>query len=132
MGCGSSATAGAKAPSSVPAPTSPSDGPPAEAPPAAAPAAAAPAAAAPAGSSGTSKFGLTQIAKNDEGLKAQPASPKFKMALVQIYVRSAPYGGSDKSSNGHRYDSLAFANGMIFAAARKSSSAHFRSSASKS
>merc|ERR1712054_521075 len=59
------------------------------------------------------KNGLTQIAKDDIGLSPQPADPKFKMALVQIYVRSAPYGGSDKSANGHRYDSLAFANGMI-------------------
>merc|ERR1712113_877311 len=33
--------------------------------------------------------------------------------LAEIYVRSAPYGGSDKSINGHRYDSIPFANGMI-------------------
>ena len=43
----------------------------------------------------------------------QPDNPKFRLALVQIYVRSAPYGGSDKSVNGHRYDSIPFANGMI-------------------
>ena len=43
----------------------------------------------------------------------QPASPKFKTALLEIYVRSAPYGGADKSSNGHRYDSVPFVNGMI-------------------
>merc|ERR1712100_62199 len=27
--------------------------------------------------------------------------------------RSQPYGGSDKSDNGHRYDSIPIANGMI-------------------
>ncbi|CAE7685440.1 MDH2, partial [Symbiodinium pilosum] len=37
----------------------------------------------------------------------------FKTCLVGIYVRSQPFGGSDKSSNGHRYDSIPFANGMI-------------------
>ena len=58
---------------------------------------------------------LTRVAKDDLGLKDQPASPKFKIALAQIYVRDAPYGGADKSSNGHRYDSIPFANGMISA-----------------
>ena len=43
----------------------------------------------------------------------QPASPTFKTALLEVYVRSAPYGGADKSSNGHRYDSVPFVNGMI-------------------
>merc|ERR1711998_439858 len=57
----------------------------------------------------------TRVAKDDTGLKAQPASPKFKICLAEIYVRSAPYGGADKSSNGHRYDSIPFANGMISA-----------------
>merc|ERR1719473_1440239 len=56
---------------------------------------------------------LTKIAKDNLGLLSQPAKPKFKTALVGIYVRSAPFGGSDKSSNGHRYDSIPFANGMI-------------------
>merc|ERR1719310_1098817 len=58
---------------------------------------------------------LTKIAKDDLGLKAQPTSPKFKIALAEIYIRDAPYGGADKSSNGHRYDSIVFANGMISA-----------------
>merc|ERR1719463_67733 len=58
---------------------------------------------------------LTRIAKDDTGLKDQPASPKYKICLAEIYVRSAPYGGADKSSNGHRYDSIPFANGMISA-----------------
>jgi len=53
------------------------------------------------------------VAKDYKGLLAQPAEPKFKGALCQIYVRDAPYGGSDKSNNGHRYDSIPFANGMI-------------------
>jgi len=58
---------------------------------------------------------LTRIAKDDRGLASQPFSPTFKGVLVQIFVRSAPFGGSDKSSNGHRYDSIPFANGMIAA-----------------
>ncbi|CAE8714163.1 unnamed protein product [Polarella glacialis] len=58
---------------------------------------------------------VTVIAKDYNGLNEQPAEPKFKGALCQIYVRSQPYGGSDKSSNGHRYDSIPFANGMISA-----------------
>mmetsp|Transcript_66572 Transcript_66572/g.192833 ORF Transcript_66572/g.192833 Transcript_66572/m.192833 type:complete len:731 (+) Transcript_66572:57-2249(+) len=56
---------------------------------------------------------LTVVAKDYKGLLAQPESPTFKGALCQIYVRCQPYGGSDKSSNGHRYDSIPFANGMI-------------------
>merc|ERR1719159_1932082 len=56
---------------------------------------------------------LTVIAKDNLGLLPQPANPKFKTALCQIYVRSQKYGGSDKSSNGHRYDSIPIANGMI-------------------
>jgi len=57
--------------------------------------------------------GITVVAKDALGLKPQPARPKFAGALAQIFVRSAPFGGSDKSSNGHRYDSVPFANGMI-------------------
>merc|ERR1719440_982011 len=71
-------------------------------------------ASAPAAASGpVDVSSLTRVAKDDTGLKPQPASPKYKGALVQIYVRGAPYGGADKSSNGHRYDSIPFANGMI-------------------
>merc|ERR1712072_196234 len=50
---------------------------------------------------------------DDCGLKEQPASPKYRTALVEIYVRSQDFGGSDKSANGHRYDTIPFANGMI-------------------
>ncbi|CAE7406457.1 unnamed protein product [Symbiodinium natans] len=56
---------------------------------------------------------ITAIAKDCRGLKEQPSQPKFKGALVQVYVRGAPFGGSDKSSNGHRFDSITLANGMI-------------------
>ena len=56
---------------------------------------------------------LTRVATDDRGLLPQPTTPLYKTALVQIYVRSQPYGGSDKSNNGHRYDSIPFANGMI-------------------
>merc|ERR1711988_547138 len=82
-----------------------------------APAAAAPAPAAdapaPAAGGPVDVSSITKVAKDDLGLLPQPAEPKYKGALCQIYVRSAPYGGSDKSSNGHRYDSIPFANGMI-------------------
>merc|ERR1719215_2561610 len=53
------------------------------------------------------------VAKNDFGLLPQPVNPKFKTALVEIYVPSQPGGGSDKITNGHRFDSIPFANGMI-------------------
>merc|ERR1719169_400552 len=56
---------------------------------------------------------LKVVATDNLGLLPQPPNPKFKTALCQIYVRSQKYGGSDKSSNGHRYDSIVFANGMI-------------------
>jgi hypothetical protein len=57
--------------------------------------------------------GLTKVAKDDIGLLPQPASPKYRTALVEIYVRGQDFGGSDKSANGHRYDSIPFMNGMI-------------------
>merc|ERR1719456_607088 len=56
---------------------------------------------------------LTTVATDDNGLLPQPAAPKFKTALIEIYVRPQDFGGSDKSSNGHRYDTIPFANGMI-------------------
>merc|ERR1719453_1701920 len=62
-----------------------------------APAAAAPAPAAdapaPAAGGPVDVSSITKIAKYDLGLLPQPADPKFKLALVQIFVRSAPYGG---------------------------------------
>merc|ERR1719478_204022 len=58
---------------------------------------------------------LTRVAKDDLGMLPQPASPKYKMAMLEVYVRSAAYGGADKSSNGHRYDTVPFVNGMILA-----------------
>jgi len=56
---------------------------------------------------------LTKMTKDDLGLLPQPKKSRFKTALVGIYVRPQPNGGTDKSSNGHRYDSIPFANGMI-------------------
>merc|ERR1719197_2432889 len=53
------------------------------------------------------------MAKDNNGLLPQPASPKYKTAPIEVYVRSQDFGGSDKSANGHRYDSIPFANGMI-------------------
>jgi len=59
---------------------------------------------------------LTSLARTDDiGLLPQPDKPKYKTALVQIYVPSQPFGGSDKSATGHRYDSIPIANGMIAA-----------------
>jgi len=56
---------------------------------------------------------LTKKATSDDGLAEQPASPKYKLALVEIYVDGAEMGGSDKIKNGHRFDSVPIANGMI-------------------
>ena len=64
---------------------------------------------------------ITVVAKDYKGMLEQPSAPKFKGALAQIYVRSQPYGGSDKSSNGHRYDSMCIVNGMIRASSSASS-----------
>jgi len=58
---------------------------------------------------------LTRVAKDDMGMMEQPKEPKFKLAMLEIYVRDKPYGGADKSSNGHRYDTVPFVNGMIMA-----------------
>merc|ERR1719316_855203 len=58
---------------------------------------------------------LTRVAKDDLGMLEQPTDPKFKLALLEVYVRDKPYGGADKSSNGHRYDTVPFVNGMIMA-----------------
>merc|ERR1712110_655431 len=47
------------------------------------------------------------------GLLDQPKEPKKQTCVVQIYINGHEYGGTDKSCNGHRYDSIPFANGMI-------------------
>jgi len=56
---------------------------------------------------------ITRKAEDDMGMSPQPTDPKFKLALLEVYVRDKPYGGADKSSNGHRYDTVPFVNGMI-------------------
>lgn len=50
---------------------------------------------------------------NNDGLEAQPADPKFKLALIEIYNGNHPSGGSDKMTNKHRFDSIPMANGLI-------------------
>jgi len=50
---------------------------------------------------------------SNEGLLPQPANPKYRLALLESYVPSQPFGGSDKSRNGNRYDSVPIANGVI-------------------
>jgi len=56
---------------------------------------------------------LIKVASDDDGLLAQPKNPKKQTCVVQIYVNSHEFGGTDKSCNGHRYDTMPFANGMI-------------------
>jgi hypothetical protein len=43
----------------------------------------------------------------------QPKAPKFKTCVVEIKPRNLPGGGSDKLTNGHRFDSVPIANGFI-------------------
>ena len=51
--------------------------------------------------------------KNCDRMKSgRLTRPPHWGALAQIYVRSQPYGGSDKSNNGHRYDSIPIVNGI--------------------
>jgi len=56
---------------------------------------------------------LTYKAKSDDTLLPQPENPKFRVALIGCYVDSHPTGGSDKLTNGHRFDTVAIANGLI-------------------
>lgn len=56
---------------------------------------------------------LTCIARDNKGLLPQPLKPAYKIAIIQVYVRSRPFGGVDKTSSGHRYDSIPLANGMV-------------------
>merc|ERR1719229_1155802 len=56
---------------------------------------------------------LIKVASNYDGLLPQPKNPKKQTCVVQIYVNSHEFGGTDKSCNGHRYDTIPFANGMI-------------------
>lgn len=56
---------------------------------------------------------LTYKAKSDDTLLPQPENPKYRVALVGSYVDSHATGGSDKLTNGHRFDSVGLANGLI-------------------
>jgi len=56
---------------------------------------------------------LVKVASDNDGLLTQPTAPKKRTLLVQIYIDAHEFGGTDKSCNGHRYDSVPFANGMI-------------------
>mmetsp|Transcript_91989 Transcript_91989/g.177248 ORF Transcript_91989/g.177248 Transcript_91989/m.177248 type:complete len:802 (-) Transcript_91989:118-2523(-) len=56
---------------------------------------------------------LTEMSCNDLGLRKQPAISRAKMAIVQVYVRTEPFGGFDKSANGHCFDAVPLANGLI-------------------
>jgi len=71
----------------------------------------APAAALGAGPIDTSS--LKYRAKSDDMLLPQPENPKFKVGLLSIYVDAVEMGGSDKLTNGHRFDSIPICNGMI-------------------
>merc|ERR1712194_758599 len=61
------------------------------------------------------EFGMSYWAKSDDTLLPAPANPKFKVALCASYATSHPAGGSDKLVNGHRFDTVAIANGLIIA-----------------
>merc|ERR1712038_1538545 len=56
---------------------------------------------------------LIKVSTDNDGLLAQPTEPKKRTVLVQIYIDAHEFGGTDKSCNGHRYDSIPFANGCI-------------------
>merc|ERR1719394_2373261 len=56
---------------------------------------------------------LITVATDNDGLLPQPKMPKKQTCVVQIYVNSHEFGGTDKSCNGHRYDTMPFCNGMI-------------------
>jgi len=56
---------------------------------------------------------LIKVSSDDDGLLPQPDAPKKQTCVAQIYVNSHEFGGTDKSCNGHRYDSIPFGNGMI-------------------
>jgi len=56
---------------------------------------------------------LIRVASDNDGLLPQPDAPKKQTCVAQIFINSHEFGGTDKSVNGHRYDSIPFANGMI-------------------
>merc|ERR1719254_361312 len=56
---------------------------------------------------------LIKVASDYDGLLDQPKNPKKQTCVVQIYINAHEFGGTDKSCNGHRYDTMPFANGMI-------------------
>jgi len=56
---------------------------------------------------------LIKVSSDEDGLLPQPDAPKKQTCVAQIYVNSHEFGGTDKSCNGHRYDSIPFGNGMI-------------------
>jgi len=59
------------------------------------------------------EFGLSYWATSDDTLLPAPASPLYKVALCASYVTAHATGGSDKLVNGHRFDTIAIANGLI-------------------
>jgi len=58
-------------------------------------------------------FGLSYWATSDDTLLPAPATPLYKVALCASYVTAHATGGSDKLVNGHRFDTIAIANGLI-------------------
>jgi len=56
---------------------------------------------------------LNQTTYDMDHMMPQPKDPKFKTAVVEVYCRGLNAGGTDKLTNGHRYDSVPIANGMI-------------------
>lgn len=56
---------------------------------------------------------LIKVATDDDGLLTLSTAPKKRVCVVQIYVEGHQFGGTDKSCNGHRYDTIPFGNGCI-------------------
>jgi hypothetical protein len=56
---------------------------------------------------------LTRRARDDAGLWPQPEREQFRTAIVEVYVERHPFGGADKTSSGHRHDTIPLANSLI-------------------
>jgi len=56
---------------------------------------------------------LGQTTHDFDHMLPQPRNPKFKTAVVEIKPRTIPNGGSDKLTNGHRFDTVPIANGLL-------------------
>ena len=58
-------------------------------------------------------FALMRVAINYDALLPQPAEPKKRTCAAQICIENHEFGGTDKSINGHHYDSIPLGKGVI-------------------